>query len=226
MSSDTELLSALRRLNSPTVANAVESFGVRVPDAGVSLGPMQCMFPEHGVLVGYACTALIASAQPAAQHRRVHRRAYWEYLAQARQPRVVVMQDITDPPAGAYWGEVNTNIHRALGCVGLITNGSVRDLDEVRPQNFPMFAACVTVSHAYAHLEDFARPVRIGNLLVQPGDLVHADKHGVVVIPHELAAEIPAAAARIEKQERTIIDLCQSPNFSIDELDKLVAEGY
>ncbi len=226
MSSDTELLSALRRLNSPTVANAVESFGVRVPDAGVSLGPMQCMFPEHGVLVGYACTALIASGQPAAQHRRVHRRAYWEYLAQARQPRVVVMQDVTDPAAGAYWGEVNTNIHRALGCVGLITNGSVRDLDEVRPQNFPMFAACVTVSHAYAHLEDFARPVRIGNLLVQPGDLVHADKHGVVVIPHELAAEIPAAAARIEKQERTIIDLCQSPNFSIDELDKLVAEGY
>ena len=136
------------------------------------------------------------------------------------------MQDITDPPAGAYWGEVNTSIHRALGCMGLITNGSVRDLDEVRPQGFPMFAGCVTVSHAYAHLEDFARPVRIGNLLVQPGDLVHADKHGVVVVPHELAAEIPMAAARIEQQERVIIDLCQSQDFTIDKLDKLVAEGY
>ena len=226
MSNDTELLAALRRLSSPTVANAIESFGVRVPEAGVSLGPLQCVFPEHGALVGYSCTALIASGQPAGPQRRVHRRAYWEYLAKTREPRVVVMQDLTDPPAGAFWGEVNTNIHRALGCTGLITNGSVRDLDEVRPQNFPMFAGCVTVSHAYAHLEDFARPVRIGNLLIQPGDLVHADKHGVVVIPGELASEIPAAARRIEQQERTIIDLCQSPHFSIDELDKLVGEGY
>lgn len=220
------ILDALRRINSPTVSNAIETFGIRPRDAGVSLHAVQCMFPEHGALVGYACTATIMSGQPAGPNRRVNRRDYWEYLAAAPDPRVIVMQDLTDPPAGAYWGEVNTNIHRALGCVGLVTNGSVRDLDEVQPQNFPMFAACVTVSHAFAHLEDFGRPVKIGNLLVNSGDIIHADKHGVVLIPAEIAAEIPAAAVRVEQRERVIIDLCRSPQFSIDALDKLVAESY
>ena len=220
------VIEALRNISSPTVANAIETFGLRPRDAGVSLHAVQCVFPEHGALVGYACTATIMSGQPAGPRRRVNRRDYWEYLAAAPAPRVVVMQDLTDPPAGAYWGEVNTNIHRALGCAGLVTNGSVRDLDEVRPQNFPMFAACVTVSHAYAHLEDFARPVRIGRLLVESGDLIHADKHGVVLIPAEVAADVPAAAREVERKERLIIDLCRSSEFSIDKLDKLVAESY
>lgn len=221
-----EIIEALRRFNSPTVANAVETFNVRPRNAGCTKQQVRPIFPEHGVLVGFACTATIKSGEPPQKPRRVNRREYWEYLSAAPGPKVLAMQDLTDPPAGAYWGEVNTNIHRALGVAGLITNGSVRDLDEVRPQNFPMFAGCITVSHAYAHLEDFGKPVMIGDLLVQPGDLIHADFHGFVVVPREIAEQIPEAAREVERKERIVIGLCQSANFNIDELDKLVHPDY
>lgn len=222
----TELIDALRRFSSPTVANAVETFNVRPRNAGCSTQQVRCIFPEHGALVGFACTATIMSGRPPDQPRRVNRRSYWEYLAAAPRPKIIAMQDLTDPPAGAYWGEVNTNIHRALGCAGLVTNGSVRDLDEVRPQSFPVFAGCITVSHAYAHLEDFGKPVKIGELLVEPGDLIHADQHGFVVIPREIAPQVAEAAREVERKERIVISLCQSPDFSIDQLDKLIHQDY
>jgi len=221
-----ELIAALRRFSSPTVANAVETFNIRPRNAGCSTQQVRCIFPEHGVLVGFACTAAVMSGQPPDKPRRVNRREYWEYLAAAPTPKVLVMQDLTDPPAGAYWGEVNTNIHRALGCAGLVTNGSVRDLDEVRPQRFPMFAGCVTVSHAYAHLEDFGKAVKIGDLLIQPGDLIHADQHGFVLVPREIAEQVPEAAREVERKERLVINLCQSADFSIDQLDPLVHPDY
>lgn len=221
-----ELIEALRRFTSPTVANAVETFNIRPRNAGCSTQQVRCIFPEHGALVGFACTATIMSGRPPDQPRRVNRREYWEYLTAAPAPKVLAMQDLTDPPAGAYWGEVNTNIHRALGCAGLVTNGSVRDLDEVRPQRFPMFAGCITVSHAYAHLEDFGKPLKIGDLLIEPGDLIHADQHGFVVVPREIAKQVPDAAREVERKERMVISLCQSPDFSIDRLDKLVHQDY
>lgn len=221
-----DVIDALRRFNSPTIANAIETFGIRRRDEGCTMQQVRCIFPEYGVLVGFACTATMSSGQPPAKPRTVNRRDYWQYLAAAPGPKVVVMEDLTDPPAGAYWGEVNTNIHRALGCTGLVTNGSVRDLDEVRPQRFPMFAGAVTVSHAYAHLEDFGKAVKIGNLVVHPGDLIHADQHGFVVVPRDIAAQVPDAAREIERKERVIISLCQSPDFSIDHLDPLVHPDY
>jgi len=221
-----ELIEELRRFNTPTIANAVETFHVRPNDAGCSLHQVKCVFPELGVFVGFAATATILSGQPGGTPRRVNRRDYWEYLAASPRPTAVVMQDLTNPPAGAYWGEVNTNIHRALGCSGLVTNGSVRDLDEVRPQKFAMFAGAITVSHAYAHLEDFGKTVKIGNVLIASGDLIHADQHGFVVIPHEVAERVPEAARDLERKERTIIDLCRSSEFSIDRLDALVRADY
>src|SRR5579885_2730758 len=188
-----ELIEELRRFPTPTIVNAIETFNVRPHDSGCSLHQVKCVFPELGVFVGYAATATIMSGQPGGKPRRVNRREYWEYLAASPRPTAVVMQDLTNPPAGAYWGEVNTNIHRALGCSGLVTNGSVRDLDEVRPQKFPMFAGAITVSHAFAHLEDFGKTVKIGSVLVSSGDLIHADQHGFVVVPHEIAERVPEA---------------------------------
>jgi regulator of RNase E activity RraA len=177
-------------------------------------------------MVGYACTAAILSAQQPPNPRRVRRTEYWEYTRNAPAPRVTVMQDYSEEPGGAYWGEVNANIHRALGSVGVITNGTVRDVEEVHPLGFHFFAAGVQVSHGYAHLEDFNRPVRIFDILVHPGDLVHADRHGVVVIPPEVAHRVADAAAEIERREKPIIALCQSPQFSIEELDKLIPHSY
>jgi regulator of RNase E activity RraA len=220
-----EELDVLRQIPSPTIANVIEPFHVRPRDAGVTDTRIQCLFPEFGAVVGYACTATIHSGQPAPNPRNVDRTAYWKYIKSSAGRRISVVQDLSETPGGAYWGEVNANIHLALGSVGVITNGSVRDLDEVQRLGFHFFASGVQVSHGHAHLEEFNRPVKVFGTLVHPGDLIHADKHGMVVIPHEIAREIPAAVRDLEAREKLMIQTCKSPD-AIEELDKLIPHEY
>jgi regulator of RNase E activity RraA len=140
-------------------------------------------------------------------------------------PRVIVVHDLDDPRGqGAQWGEVQANIHRALGAAGVVTDGSVRDLEEVRRLGFQFAAAHVSVSHAYVHMVDFGLPVKVGGLWISPGDLVHADHHGVVTIPRDVAERIPDAVTKLEADERKIIALCQSPGFSAEKLKALYHE--
>ncbi|MDX1383996.1 MAG: RraA family protein, partial [Thermoanaerobaculia bacterium] len=144
---------------------------------------------------------------------------HWDNIAATPSPRVAVIEDLDEPPAfGSLWGEVNANIHRALGCLGVVTDGGVRDLDEVRELGFHFFAAEVVPSHAYVHLVDAGEPVSVGGLAVASADLIHADQHGVVSIPHEIAREVPRACQEVEDRERRIIDYCKSPGFRIDGL--------
>jgi regulator of RNase E activity RraA len=131
---------------------------------------------------------------------------------------VAVIHDLDRPVIGSFWGEVNANIHKALGCVGTVTDGSVRDLDEVRELGFHFFANCVTVSHAYVHLVEVDIPVKVGALVVKPGDLIMGDKHGVISIPLEIAKDIPKAAQLIEDWERRVINFCESKEFTVDGL--------
>jgi regulator of RNase E activity RraA len=187
---------------------------------------IRCQFPEFGVLLGYACTAAIVSAKPAPKKRRVSRTDYWSYTKQFPAPKISVIQDLSDVPCGAYWGEVNASIHLALGSHGVVTNGSVRDLDEVRATGFHLFSSGVSVSHGFAHLEDFQLPVTVFGMKVHPGDLVHADRHGAVVIPNEIAGEVAKAASEIDRAERKMLDLCRSKDFSIAKLDKLISPEY
>lgn len=217
---------ALRNISSPTIANAIETFEVRPRGEGYTNVGVQCFFPERGAMVGYACTAMILSGQPAASRRLVSRTEYWEYVGQAPLPKVNVVQDISPVPLGAYFGEVNSHIHLALGSNGVITNGTVRDLEEVRATKFNVFASGVSVSHGFAHLEDFNRPVKVFGMTVQPGDLIHADQHGAVVIPKSIARDVVAAARSIERAEREMIGLCKSETFSIPALDKLISPEY
>lgn len=221
-----EQFAELRSFNSPTISNAIETFDVRPRGEGCTDGRIRCLFPELGVVVAHACTAAIHSAQPGAAKRRVHRKDYWAFTRDMPGPKITVIQDLGETAAGAYWGEVNSNIHRSLGSLGVITNGTVRDLDEVRPLGFHLFAGAVTVSHAYAHLEDFNCPIRIFGMTVNPGDLIHADKHGAVIIPSEIAHLVADAARKVEAAERPIIALCQSPSFDLDQLDALVSPKY
>jgi len=116
---------------------------------------------------------------------------------------------------------VQANIHRALGCVGTVTDGSVRDLDEVRALGFQFAAAHVSVSHAYVHMVDFGLPVKVGGLWVKPGDLIHADQHGALTIPPEIAERVPQGVAKVEADERTIISFCRSEKFSVADLKAL-----
>lgn len=219
---DPETLEALRRLNTPTISNAIETFDVRPRNAGFTSPEIRCMFPEFEPMVGFAATATIMAEQPGDGTRNASRPEYWSYVASVPAPRIAVIQDLDQPPAvGSFWGEVNGNIHRALGCAGTITNGGVRDLDEVRAIGFQMLASAAIVSHAYVHLVDFGTPVKIGGTVIRSGDLIHADKHGAIVIPTEIAAAIPEAAAEVERTERRIINYCKSSEFSVDGLKEL-----
>lgn len=218
-------LEELRRISSPTIANAIEVFNVRARGAGVTNARIQCIFPELGALVGYACTARIHSTQPPRIPRDVSRTEYWEYVQSFPGARVSVVEDLSETPGGAYWGEVNASIHLALGCCGVITNGTVRDLDEVRRLGFHFFAGGVQVSHGYAHLHDFNRPASVFGILVHPGELIHADRHGAVVIPGEIARDVVRAARELELREKSMLVACKLPNV-IEELDGLIPHEY
>jgi regulator of RNase E activity RraA len=216
------VIDALRKITSPTVANAIETFNLRPRSQGFMSSEIRTLFPEMGPLVGRAVTAVIRAELQPEQGHRASTFGWWDYVLSVPAPRVIVVHDLDEPRGqGAQWGEVQANIHKALGCAGTVTDGSVRDLDEVRALGFQFAAAHVSVSHAYVHMVDFGLPVKVGGLWVRPGDLVHADQHGVVTIPAEIAPKIPEAVARLEADERQIISLCQARDFSVERLKAL-----
>lgn len=218
-------LAALARLNSPTISNAIEPFNLRPRSQGFMAGDIKCIFPEMGPMAGYAATATISARQPAGPEARGKPYEHWKAILRVPAPRIVVVQDLDEPPClGSLWGEVNANIHKALGCIGTITDGGVRDLDEVRALGgFHFFAKAVIPSHAYVHIVDTGVPVTVGGLTVRPGDLLHADQHGVVLVPHEIARELVKSNERLAEREAKIIAYCQSSGFTPEGLRDLMA---
>jgi len=216
------VIDALRKISSPSIANAIETFNVRPRNQGFMSSEIRCLFPELGPLVGHAVTAVIrAEPQPLEGHRS-STFGWWDYVLSIPAPRAIVVHDLDEPRGqGAQWGEVQANIHKALGAVGTITDGSVRDLDEVRALGFQFAAAHVSVSHAYVHMVDFGLPVKLGGLWVKPGDLIHCDQHGALTIPPDLVPKVADAVRRVEADERKIIEVCQSREFSADKLKEL-----
>lgn len=216
------MIDTLRKHSSPSVANAIETFNVRSRAEGYMSSAVRTLFPELGPLVGYAVTAVIQAEPRPIEGHRSSTFAWWDYVLTLPAPRVIVVHDLDDPRGqGAQWGEVQANIHKALGCAGVITDGSVRDLDEVRALGFQFAAAHVSVSHAWVHMIDFGVPVKVGGLWVKPGDLVHADQHGVVTIPPDIAERVSEAVAKVEADERKIISVCQQSDFTVDKLKAL-----
>ena len=221
-----EQLEALRAWPTPAVSNAIETFKVRSRNTGFMGPEIVCRFPEMRPIVGYAVTCKIrASIPPGDDPESIAPPVWWEHIESIPAPRIVVIQDMDQPPRGSFWGEVNANIHRALGCVGLITDGGVRDLDEVRELGFQFLAKEVLVSHAYVHIVEVGQPVTVGGLTVNPGDLLHADQHGAMHIPHDIAAHVPAEAQAVEDRERAIINYAKSPEFTREGLQKLMSGG-
>lgn len=210
----------LRAINTPTVANAIERLSLRDRMAGYTRGKVRSIFEGAGVALGYAVTVKIRSAQK--PEKKISLRQYWDHIAQIPAPRMVVVQDLDQPSEGAWWGEVNGNIHRALGCVGVVTDGTVRDLDEVRALGFHFYAAGIAVSHGWAYPVEFNTPVAVDGMAVAPGELVHADQHGAITIPVEHAHDILKSALAIERYERPMIQLCKSQDFSTARLEELM----
>jgi 4-hydroxy-4-methyl-2-oxoglutarate aldolase len=212
---------ALRNITTPTIANAIEVFNIQPRNIGFMTPDIRCILPELGIMVGHAVTCAIRAELPPAPGREVSRPDWWDYIATIPEPRVVVVQDLDRQPIGSMWGEVNGSIHKALGCIGTVTDGGVRDLDEVRAMGFHCFASCVLVSHAYVHLVDFGNPVNVGGTVVKPGDIIHGDQHGVATIPMSIAAQIPDAVAKVEARERPLIEACRAPDFTVAKLKQV-----
>jgi regulator of RNase E activity RraA len=213
-----KILEALRRYDTPTLANAIEEFDVRPRDEGFASLEIRCMFPELGVMVGYAATATIRA------RGRGHddQSPLWGHVRGVPGPRVVVVQDLDEPAGhGSLWGEVNATIFQTLGCTGAVTDGCVRDLNEVRGMGFHFFARGPGVSLAYVRVEAVGEPVQIGGLSVRPGDLIHADQHGVLLVPGDIAGQLPEAADRVIEREQTFLRWVRSPQFDADRLAEM-----
>ena len=220
-------LEAIKQFDTCTISNAIEEFGLRLRNEGYTRPGLRCMFPELPPLLGYASTIRIkcSNPPPVGANYYFDRTDWWNLMAQQPAPRVAVIQDIDEHRGvGASVGEVHASIFRALQCVGIITDGSVRDLPAVRAMRFPMFASFVSVSHAYVHMLDFGTPVEIRGMKICSGDLLYGDCHGVLSIPGEIAGEVAAMACKLLNKERKIIDLCRSPEFTIEKLRNAVRE--
>ncbi|MGA8313299.1 MAG: RraA family protein [Terriglobales bacterium] len=213
-------LEALRRLDTCTVSNAIETFQIRLRNTGFADSHVRCMFEDFPPMVGYAATARLRTGEPPMAGGYYHDRTdWWNSILEVPAPRIVVVQDLDEPAGlGAFLGDMHAAILRALGCVGYVTDGAVRELPRVRDLGLHLFAGNAAVSHAYAHIFDFGATAKVGGLEVNPGDLLHGDRHGLLTIPKGIASEIPAIAARLQQAEQRVIDLCRSQEFSIDKL--------
>lgn len=222
-----EQLAALKSFDTCMVANAVETFNVRLRNEGFMNSSVRCFTSCASPMVGYAVTLKVQCSHPPMEGRTyIDRTEWWNWLADLPKPSVLVIQDVDERPGtGAFIGETHAAIFQALGCVGVVTNGAVRDLPAVEKRGFHLFAGSVAVSHAYAHKVDYGKPVKVAGLDVAMGDLLHADVHGVLSIPHSIAPEIPFVAERIRAHERRILDAVQRPDISIEELRDTV-KGY
>jgi len=215
-----KVFEAILQFDTCIIANAIEKFGVRLRNEGYTRPGLQCVTGGFPRLLGYAATSRIRSSDPPMTgNSYLDRTDWWMGIQSLPAPRIAVIQDLhAESGLGSVVGEVHAAVLKALQCQGVITNGTVRDIPAVTRMQFPLFARGASVSHAYTHIVDYAQPVRIFGLEIRAGDLLFADCHGVVSIPHEIAAQLPEVAARISAQERRIIDLCQSSNFSTAKL--------
>jgi regulator of RNase E activity RraA len=197
---------------------------MRPRNEGFVDGSIACQFPRLPPAVGYAATGHIRTYdQPMDGRCYYEHMGWWNYLETVPEPRIVVLQDVDDHPGlGALFGEVHARICRAMGCVGYLTNGAVRDLDAVEALGYHLFAGSVSVSHAYAHVIDFGGYVEIGRLRVAPGDLLFGDRHGVLSIPEAAVPRLPDLADQLLAEEQELFRLCESEKFSIDALAKQI----
>jgi regulator of RNase E activity RraA len=221
-----ELFMELQKFDTPTIANALEIAQGKRSISGFTRHTLIAASPKLPPIVGYAKTVRIRCSTPYdAAQRRKNQLAYYEYLAQPEQPTIAVVQDIDEQcGVGAFWGEVNTNVHWGLGCVGAVTNGSMRDLAMMHPQ-FQCLAPMLSPSHAWVQVVDFGGPVDVLGMAVVDGDIIHADLHGAIVIPRNVLEKMPGAIDLMARREKVILDAAKQPGFGMQALREAFAES-
>jgi regulator of RNase E activity RraA len=220
---------ALIALDTPSVCNALEIVTPERRARGFTVRPLLAPFPQLKPILAYARTATIRSKEPdglAKEQAKAKRLAYYEYIERGPRPSVMVMQDIDgdDRGFGCFWGEVQSNVHAGLGCIGTITDGTVRDVDMMAP-GFFVLAGGLAPSHAWVHAVDFGVPVNVAGMVVRDGDLIHADRHGAVVIPLGAARKVIEAAELIARREAVIIAASRQPGFTVETLKRAMGEA-
>ena len=220
-------LVALKAWDTPTICNALELVVPARRTHGFTVRPVQCAFPTMKPMCGLARVGTIRAAFPSGRPKEADKAArigWYEYVADAALPNVVVLQDLDDVPGtGAFWGEVNSAIHKGLGAEGCVTNGSFRDLDALAPE-FQLLGV-INPSHAYVHVVDYARPVTVYGMACVTDDVIHADRHGAVVIPHEAVTALPAAIDLLTRKEAVILEMARAPGFDIGKLRDALARS-
>lgn len=222
-------LDALAAWDTPTICNALEIVAPERRATGFNRRPFVCPFPDAKPVVGFARTASIRAREPygrAREEGRRHRIAYYDYVAGGRHPTIMVIQDLDGPDLGfgAFWGEVQSHLHQALGSVACVTDGCVRDLDAWAKGYF-VLAGSVMPSHAHVELVDFGATVSVHGMVTRHDDLVHADRHGAVIVPHSVARRIPEAARMLARREKVLLDAAKRPGFTVEDLRRALAEA-
>lgn len=219
------LLTLLRSVDTPTVCNAIEVAQGKRGFNDFTRGTMLCSAPGEA-MVGYARTACIRAVTPPEETPEVikaRRMAYYKYMAEGPRPGVAVVQDMDGAQAiGAYWGEVNTNIHKAFGLSGALTNGVMRDLGDL-PEGFPVVAGSIGPSHGFVHVLDFDVKVEVFGMQVVPGALVHADRHGAVLIPEDVVPLLSDAIATLMRSEKIVFDAVKGKRLGFEEFEAVWA---
>lgn len=221
------LLNLLRRVDTPTVCNAIEVAQGQRGFNAITRGTMLCSAPQEPAIVGYARTAKIAAITPPIdppETIKARRMDYYKHMSEAAMPAVAVIEDMDYPDCiGAYWGEINTTIHKGLGLSGALTNGVMRDLGDL-PSGFPVVAKSIGPSHGFVHVRDIGSTVSICGLSVSDGDLVHADQHGALVIPIDVIDTLEAAIEKLLSTERIVLDAARKKGFDFDTFQKVWGE--
>ena len=213
-------LEFLRSIDTPTACNLIEIVAPERRGSGYTVKHLHCPFPELPAMVGFAKTVTIkakdaiAAADASYMQRRLE---YLDYVAAEPRPSIVVIEDLDGERAGygAFWGEVQSNVHKALGCLGTVTNGSIRDIPMI-PAGFQMLAGSIGPSHAYVHVVEFGGAVNVHGMATRSGDLVHADRHGAVVVPLDKISAMMAAADALTKREARIIAAARAANAGVE----------
>lgn len=223
------LLETLAHWDTPTICNALEVVAPERRLIGYTTKPLVCPFPDLPPMVGYARTATIRATSPSSlspADQRAQRLAYYEYCGTGHGPRISVIQDLDgiNIGFGAFWGEVNSSVHKALGCLGVVTDGSIRDIPAWAP-GFQALAGSIGPSHAFVHLASFGETVCVAGMTVSSDDLIHADRHGAVVIPANVAEKLPDAARLCERREEPILSIARDPSFTVAKLKEALVKA-
>ena len=221
-----ELISFLKKFDTPTISNALDIYrGVRSAD-GYTKYPFISADPKLEPIVGIAKTAKIKASNPSNMSPDLATKTrldYYEYMSKEniihkQAPSVCVIEDLDWPnPIGSFWGEVNVSLHKGLGLAGTITSGLLRDLDAI-DKNYQVLANAVGPSHAYVHVLEFGSSINVHGLHISDGDIIHADQHGAVIIPHDALSIIKNAINHMTKKEEHLISAAKKPGFNIEKL--------